>query len=284
MLLPSDLRLTASAMVYSRELGEFREIDIIATTTGMRFDAKVAIEAKNEGRKLTRPHIETICGRFFVKGSTKVDQVIVVSRNGFTKGAKKMAALNGIRLLILDKSTANDWKKCFPACLQELPKTMTICGTLPEISNCHVFPRPNQPTLDGKMSGSRIACQCSGRDYGPIEQFVWEQILSTDTWREWWKSPGDRPFLHLDQPMSGLLLVTKNGETVELEQISFDVRSCNGTTDLEFTTYDTWDEDGKKQTAHIGIGSLGGKTVKQIIGPEGHKIMIDFTGEPAPIL
>src|SRR5947209_8616319 len=87
-LVPLGAKVTPSAMVPGPSSGTLREIDILIETPVGPYDIKIAVEAKDEGRKMDATKIEAIIGKYRGRGSLVVNKVVVVAHRGFTEEAK----------------------------------------------------------------------------------------------------------------------------------------------------------------------------------------------------
>lgn len=92
-------------------LDDPREIDILHETTDGITTLRIAVETKDEGRPVSVQTIDEYCGKYTGEGRVPVDKFMIVSRNGFTEGAREKAKLRGIPLLTLDEAKEVNWAK-----------------------------------------------------------------------------------------------------------------------------------------------------------------------------
>lgn len=111
-LAPRGATVTASAMVPSPTSGRMREIDVLVDNGPQAM--KIAVEAKDEGRKFDVGKLEAIIGKYFGPGSLPVGRVVVVTHRGFTSEAITRAKDVGIQLFTLAEAKTADWRGLFP--------------------------------------------------------------------------------------------------------------------------------------------------------------------------
>src|SRR5688572_25639884 len=105
---PRGAKVTESAMVPG--LGnEPREIDVLIETLLGPYQMKIAVEAKDEGRKMDIIKFESIVAKYSSRSGIKVNQVVVVSRKGFYKPVIRRANEEGIKLLTLTEALQGEW-------------------------------------------------------------------------------------------------------------------------------------------------------------------------------
>src|SRR5262245_41330180 len=114
-----------SAMVSVQGMETEREIDILHKTSDGWGVVKISVEAKDEGRPIDIETVEQLSAKYRGEGRVHVDKFMIVSRNGFTKGAREKAAVLDIPLLTLDEAKEFDWTSLGPA-YANLPKTQTL--------------------------------------------------------------------------------------------------------------------------------------------------------------
>lgn len=72
-LVPLGATVTPSAMVPSKTSGNLREIDVLIETAVGPYSIRIAVEVKDEGRKLDATRIETIIGKY--RGSGRLQHL-----------------------------------------------------------------------------------------------------------------------------------------------------------------------------------------------------------------
>jgi hypothetical protein len=119
-LAPEGATVTESAMVTID--GFDREIDVLVEADLGMYRMKVAVEAKDHGRPLDVTAIETVLGKYAAASdSIRVNQVVLVSRSGFTAQAIKKAKDNQLLLLTLAEAEASKWETFVPTPFRKFP-------------------------------------------------------------------------------------------------------------------------------------------------------------------
>ncbi len=120
---------------------------------------KIAVEAKDEGRKLDATKMETIIGKYRGRGSLTVNQVVVVSHRGFTAEALTRAKDEDFLLFTIEEVVKVDWKTFLPTSfsihVDVLPFDMEFDPPLPKAVDKR-----------SAMEHGRLICNCHGYDYG----------------------------------------------------------------------------------------------------------------------
>jgi len=168
-----------SAMVQVQGLETKREIDILHTTSDGFSTIKIAVEAKDEGRKLDLTTFEQLSAKYRGEGRVCVDKFIVVSRNGFTEGVIEKARLMDVPLLTLDEARDFDWSKVGPE-HHELRRAtklqFRIAPHIKAIKVCPPLPTEIQEALirQGRM---RYANCPSEHDHGSLLDWITDKTL-----------------------------------------------------------------------------------------------------------
>jgi hypothetical protein len=95
-------------MLRELDSGEERELDILLEGGLGPHPLRIAIECRDHARKPGKPWIESLKAKY---AHLPVDQVIAVSRSGFTSTAYGRARLANIRLLSIEQALGEDWVK-----------------------------------------------------------------------------------------------------------------------------------------------------------------------------
>jgi hypothetical protein len=172
-LVPQGAKVTPSAMVPGPSSGTLREIDILIETSVGPYAMKIAVEAKDEGRKMDATKMETIIGKYRGRGSLLVNKVVVVSHRGFTEEATNRARDEDIDLLTLDESQICDW------CKNVLPKEMNYHSDPMPYSFEIDPPLPAEIDRDVAMKEGRFFCTCHGRDKGAPVSWIFGIIIGS---------------------------------------------------------------------------------------------------------
>src|SRR5208337_5015112 len=146
------------ALVPGPNSSALREIDILIETPVGPYDIKIAVEAKDESRKLDATKMEAIIGKYRGRGSLIVNKVVVVARRGFTEEAANRAKDEDIELLTLEEARLCDW------CQAALPKQIRYHSD-PMPYGIELDP-PLPPDIDPTiaMKEGRFVCKCHGND------------------------------------------------------------------------------------------------------------------------
>jgi len=92
-------------VIDEKDLG-VREVDVVIDRIIDGVQKRIAIECRDHSRKQDVTWIDAIVGKYQY---IRVDQVVAVSRAGFTPGAQKKAAARGIRTFTLRQALEDDW-------------------------------------------------------------------------------------------------------------------------------------------------------------------------------
>jgi Restriction endonuclease len=171
-LVPQGAKVTPSAMVPGPNSGTLREIDILIETPVGPYDIKIAVEAKDEGRKMDATKIETIIGKYRGRGSLVVNKVVVVAHRGFTEEAMNRARDEDIELLTLDEENICD------RCKNMLPKQMNYHSDPMPYSFEIDPPLPAEIDRTVAMKEGHFVCTCHGHDKGTPMSWMFGIIIN----------------------------------------------------------------------------------------------------------
>jgi hypothetical protein len=117
---PKGAKVTDSAMVDVPGQPEQREIDVLIETAGEPYNIKIAVEAKDESRKMDQTRFEALLGKYFTEGSIKVDKLVVVTHRGFYDSVLERAKAFGgrVELLTYHEAENNKWAQLWPKTIQ----------------------------------------------------------------------------------------------------------------------------------------------------------------------
>ena len=62
-----------------------REIDVLIESGVGPYRIKIAVEAKDEARKMDSPHFEQLLAKYQSEGSIKVNKLVIITHHGFCK-------------------------------------------------------------------------------------------------------------------------------------------------------------------------------------------------------
>lgn len=142
-----------------------REIDVLIESQVGPYRIKIAVEAKDEGRKMDSTKFESIIGKYFGEGGVKVNKVVVVTHRGFYQPVIDRAKDLGIELLTLQEAKETDW--------QQFPVRGTISFSMPpHICQIHFAPPIEVDSPKRLWHKARMICP-HGHDHGtPMEAAV----------------------------------------------------------------------------------------------------------------
>lgn len=101
--------VTESAMLPEPD-GTLREVDILLERRVSDIQLRVAIECRDRSRKSDVEWIDGLIGKY---RNLRIDRVVAVSRNGFSKTAATKAAASNIDLRVLKECLAHEWPSEF---------------------------------------------------------------------------------------------------------------------------------------------------------------------------
>src|SRR5206468_10198215 len=131
---------------------------------------KVAVEAKDESRKMDIVRFESIVAKYGPTSGIKVDKVVVVSSAGFTEQVHKRAELEGFELLTLTEALTSKWPEKVP---QKL-----VFAIQPHLAGIHLLPA-NRMVAPRSLHDARFVCTCCGKDHGSPHSFV-DRVVDED--------------------------------------------------------------------------------------------------------
>jgi hypothetical protein len=169
-LAPKGAKVTESFLADASGRPESREIDILIEASVGPYRIKIAVEAKDEGRKMDSPKFESILGKYKVEGGPKVDKIVVITHQGFYEPVIDRAKLLGIDLYTLKQATEADWAATYPQHLNlRLP---------PHLCGIEVVPPIAQELMLDLIKEGKVTC-CHGHDHGTLPQFISTFLSST---------------------------------------------------------------------------------------------------------
>jgi len=163
-LAPKGAKITESHLVDVPGQSEPREIDVLIESNIGLYRIKIAVEAKDEGRKLDSTKFEAIVGKYLIEGGVKVDRIVIVTHRGFYRPVIERAAKLGVELLTLREAEEMDWS-------QFVPQQLRLEST-PSIHEIKISPHIEAISADSILRDGRIICS-HGRNFGTPEHFAW---------------------------------------------------------------------------------------------------------------
>ena len=113
-LAPSGAKVAESAIVDVAGLEGGREIDVLVEGPFGNYEIKVAVEAKDLGRKMDLVTFESVVGKYTGEGRVRVNHVVVITRRGFAENVVAKAKMLDIELLTLAEAFDTDWTRFGP--------------------------------------------------------------------------------------------------------------------------------------------------------------------------
>ncbi|MEZ6058326.1 MAG: hypothetical protein R3C01_16625 [Planctomycetaceae bacterium] len=150
-----------------KEAGQLveREIDVLIQSEVGPYKIKIAVEAKDEKRKLCITKFESILAKYFVEGGIKVQKVVVIARAGFTKSVSVRARCLHVDLFTLREAREVDWTDFFP---QDAFSSWNI-----QVENVRLFSKTPNRALVSFSSGGDGELTCShGTNFGSPRDFA----------------------------------------------------------------------------------------------------------------
>lgn len=170
-LVPEGAVVTESAMVGTTDGTTTREIDILIQSLVGPYTIRIAVEAKDESRKMDLTGFEAIIAKYLVDGGVNVNKVVVVAHSGFSESVKTRAKLLDVDLFTLSEAGTVDWTRLKPPepCFRSAAEIIDIqCDEAARNSFGGTIP-----------SDAYIACEC-GRYHGSLQQYAryafWKMI------------------------------------------------------------------------------------------------------------
>jgi len=162
-LAPRGAKVTESAMVDVPGMTEGREIDILIETEIGPYHIKIAVEAKDEGRKMDSTKLESILGKYNVEGGVKVNKVVIVTHHGFYQPVVDRAKSLCIDLYTLQQAKEFDWAKLLPQKLHfRFP---------PHLCGIEIDPQIDAGILQHVLKEGEIFCS-HGTNHGTPPRFA----------------------------------------------------------------------------------------------------------------
>ncbi len=170
-LAPRGARITESAELSAENETATREIDVLIEDSVGPYTLKIAVEAKDEQRKMDLTKFESIIGKYSPGSGVHVNQVVVISRNGFSKRVLERAAQENILLFTLKEAMLAPWAKIQQRIALSIP---------PHIAGMELVPSPPNTQSTSMVYSWRIVCKCCGRDHGSPRKLAHDVFLNQE--------------------------------------------------------------------------------------------------------
>jgi hypothetical protein len=157
-LAPRGAEVTESAEVAAESPEDLREIDVLIKTAVGPYEIKIAVEAKDESRKMDLVKFESIIAKYTGRSGVLVNQVVVISRKGFAKRVIERAKRENIVLLTLAEAMQQDWSSAIPKGI--------VFGVGPHLARFEFNPQPAQLDPMRLAQEGEFVCTCCGKTHG----------------------------------------------------------------------------------------------------------------------
>lgn len=171
-LAPVGAKISDSPLVDVPGMSEPREIDVLIESDVGPYHIKIAVEAKDQGRKLDSTQFESIVGKYFLEGGVKVNKVVIITHNGFYQPVIDRAKQSGVDLFTLREAKEIRWQNLSP---------IVPFKTAPKICDIEILPTIADVPPETILRDGRISCS-HGTNFGTPEQFAFF-LLRTNVFR-----------------------------------------------------------------------------------------------------
>lgn len=172
-LAPEFATVQESVLVETEGEQDTREIDVLIETKISEYSLKIAVEAKDEGRKMDSTKFESIVGKYLVDGGVRVNKVVVITHRGFYKPVIERAMKLGVDLLTLKEARELDWA--------ELRPPGPCFRTYPQILDVAIFPEIGDRGDHDLAKEGMVVCSC-GWHHGPLQRYAehlfWTRVVN----------------------------------------------------------------------------------------------------------
>jgi len=263
-------KVSESVLVKASGIGDVREIDVLVESEIPTYRMKVAIEAKDQKRKLSQTDMDAFIGKYCEGGKLIVDKVVIVCRNGYSKPARRRAKVVGIELVTLTEFNLDE--------LMPFGKPQTFQGMVgPIVERVTVEP----PVLGNAILDSKLVCNCHGDDFGSLysyANFVMTHYCLTNPevqkkMQEEMSKPGGF-CLKVRWPMKQKFVMVYNLTNLERMQIvlpeylNFHVHAQTMTGPVEFKSYKMSGDTVESRTIDHAVVVLGNHKL-ELLFPNG---------------
>ncbi len=225
-LAPAGMRVTESAELREAEGETPREVDVLLETEVNGHPIEVAIECRDHVRPQTKGWIDDLIGKY---RDLKVNQIVAVSRSGFTQDAKLKAERVGIHALTFEEAFEVDWPAEFIRIyIRFLSQSQTLRGAkllfksnlsapIPE----DVFRHCQITTGDGRLIGT-VESESQGLFEFDKDNIIKDYCkgLTAADFEEWHNAvDGKTVEVVVQYKATDRLLVTPDCDRIEIDEI-----------------------------------------------------------------
>jgi hypothetical protein len=223
-------------MVWDRDAGELREVDILVESKIAGHDFKIMIECRDRSRKESVEWIDGLIGK---SKSLGVNKIVAVSSKGFAKTAIEKARTNDIDTLTPRQAQDTDW-----ANYSIKPGVVVFSGEILTLQDAQFM-------CDGKFVslaelGLETSVYFDGQKVGNVQSVferVFLEFLAPEV-NTYLKNHGGEIFksrddlekqleVELVKDLSRLLILDKDNKPVDLSQVRFLIQGTRVVADLE---------------------------------------------------
>jgi hypothetical protein len=277
-LAPEGATVTESAMVESQ--GHAREIDVLVEGQFGPYRMKIAVEARDHSRPVGPQQVEQYIGKYREGDGIPVNQVVIVSRSGFTRSAKDKARIAGIIVYTLSEAKTADWRKFIHP-----NQKQTLKFGMPPHYHEIVFDPPLAIDAHAAAQRGMVRCDCCGGSNGSFLQFLEKRLASyaskdptlLQRIRAGLKTHNGNVLANISVCGHGKTLIVDNKEYA-LGRIAASIHFCEAEAPLEFTLYEQTDSNGNVKTVQRAQACLAGKRIEMLM-PDGlasQRIVLDI--------
>ena len=142
--LEQDATVTESRILRDRVTNDEREVDVTIEIETPLYHCIIGVECRDR----TRPADVEWVEQASAKHTNLTDKLVLVSRAGFTKTARRKAALLGIETLTLDEATDADWTQVVGKLAQVYIALPQAWPSQVEVIFTRAYPQPDMPHID----------------------------------------------------------------------------------------------------------------------------------------
>lgn len=264
-LAPKGAKITQSAEVSVNGLETLREVDVLIDGDFGPYRMKVAVEAKDHGRKISVQTFDSLLAKYRGECRVLVDKFVIVSSRGFTEGVIEKAAATDVELLTIEQAKDKEWSTAGPGRMTFRVKPH-VCRL--EFDPPIRFHKPGKAYRE-----ARFYCP-KGHDHGSLIQLSlcrffhkWlphnvERFKQAE--KQICESHNGQGFIHLLWPLRGWSVKHKD-RTYKIESVKIGVHIVSQTGTASSQTYRRCSSKGGSRTVHHIKGTAGNKQLEILI-------------------
>lgn len=223
----APFKVTESAMVPEDGTGTKREIDILLEGSVAGLDVKIGIECRDRSRGETIEWIDGLIGKY---ARLKMNKIVAVSSQGFSKEAEVKAAQHGIELLTTKEAEEVDWAKeimkpYFDVMTHqnEILFVSTYNAQGKEISSTNIDPETHKAVHRDHLSEAVYpAIQAIFLKFHASRADAEINRLLESNWQKFFRDPTPR-YCELNIDKAGIQLQSEKGDIIQVEKMVYGV-------------------------------------------------------------